>query len=70
MLLPNFLQGLLIHYVWSVISLKIFMKDYCGGEGYLQGFVLDFTKMLDKKLLVFGEQRGRTVFFRNDKAQE
>lgn len=70
MLLTNLNRiGLLMRYVGPVMSLKIFIEDYCGGEGYLQGFVLDF-KMLDKKLQVFGEQKRETIVFRNDKAQE
>ena len=46
-----------MHYLGSVMSKT---KDnyhslYCGGEGYLYGFVSDLTNTLDNKLLVFGK---------------
>lgn len=40
-------------------------------EGYLHGFILELTKVLDKSLVLENQKRETVSFrFRNDKAQE
>lgn len=45
-----------MHDLWSVMSLKMFIKDDYGGEDIFMA-QLYFTKVLDKKLLV--QETGR-----------